>query len=288
MSVGESSSSFPGSVLNSLCYSADARVRWPFLQDLRIESSDRVRALTHARTDLAGWIHVPEQVRAFALLVERLLRPGENLTAVPTLNFRAPLTTQARLIAERKKVKDLSIPSNVASVAEFHTNHGDELSVLATPDYDHPLPAHFSASGSYVAAPSIRGFQWGSPIQNLVPIPDALLPYLQTQGDIVDTSHVLMANAACRALFTKSPALVLIVSVRDFELPDPDILVEGGSIKSIVNPAASRTTKKGFRTHEVRSTFFDQNGNKDSAATFTFAAMQDEALAQAFKNPRHL
>lgn len=286
MSVGESSSGFPGSVLNSLCYSADVRARWPFLQDLQIESSDRARALTYARTDLAGWIHVPEQVRAFALLVERLLRPGENLTAISKLNFRVPLTTQARLVAERKGIKELSIPPNAASIAEFHTNHGDELSVLATPDFDHPLPAHYSASGSYVAAPSIRGFRWGSPSQTMVPIPEALLSYLQTQGDIVDTAHVLMANAACRALFTSSPALVLIVSVRDFELPDPDILVEGGSIKSIVNLAASRTTKKGFTTYEVQSNFFDQNANKDSGATFTFAATDDEALVRSFRNPR--
>lgn len=120
----------------------------------------------------------------------------------------------------------------------------------------------------------------------MVPIPDALLPYFKTQGDLVDVSHVLTANAACRALFTHSPALVLVVSVRDFQLPDPDILVEGGRIDSTINPEASRFTRKGFMTYEVRSTFFDQNGHKDAGATFTFAATDDEALVHSFRNPR--
>lgn len=275
-----------GSDLEFFCNSAQARARWPFLRDLQFESADRARALTHARTDLAGWVHVPEQVRTFALLVQQLLSPGEKLTALSKLNFRSPLTTQAWLLAERKILRPESVPPEVSSMAEFETNYGESISILATPDPSRPFPAEYSGSGSYVAGPSVRSFRWDSPSQTLPAIPEPLLPFLHTQADLVDAAYVLIANAAFRAAFARLPHLLFVLSVRSFELPDPEILVEGGSIYSTINPDASRCTKKGFTTHEVHSRFFDQNGHKDGGAVFTFAVTHDEALVRSFSGPR--
>lgn len=272
--------------LDSLRSSAEARAGWPFLRELCIESMDRARALTDARTDLTGWLHVPEQVRAFALLVERLLRPGEQIRGISSLNFRAPLTTQARLVAERRSLGAAPNPLNAASLAEFETTEEEPISVLAVPDIERPLPPEFGTSGSYLAAPSIQGFKWGVSTQAVVPLPEVLLPFLNSSADIVDLTNVLMTTAAQRALFERPPALLLVVKARTVELPNAAVLVEGGSIRSSFDPAACRTTAKGFVTYDVSSDFFDRGGNKEGGAVFTFAMTQDRALAQSFNRPR--
>lgn len=140
MSKGRPTSSFRGSDLDSLCHSAEERARWPFLTDIEVESVDRAQALTHARTDVAGWLHVPEQVRAFTLLVELLLRPGEKLTGISELDFKAPLTSQAHLVAQRERIVS-PMPREAASRALFETNFGEGISVFAIPAPAHPLPA---------------------------------------------------------------------------------------------------------------------------------------------------
>ncbi len=270
---------------DSLRDSAEYRKNWPFLRELEIVSPSEVRALTHARSDLTRWLHVPEQVRMFALLVERLLRPGERVMVLPEITFKRPLTTQARLKAERVPPEGLVLPPNIASTAEFATNLGKNILVSAVPDPAHPLPPEFGTSGSFAAGPSIKGFKWGAPSQILVPTPGSLLPYIETDGDQLDAAHVLLMNAARRAPFAKAPALLFVTAVHDFELPSDNLLADGGRIDCSFDPAECRTTQKGFTVYTVQSDFVDQQGRKDGGARFTFAMTNDPALAAHFSAP---